>query len=125
MVGRPGVTEGKLRGAHEKVSVKRPEPHRRYHPAMAWRATCYECGQEVPITRPLYEKQSLLGDGDLGHAISTYEAHPRRPTDTRACSAVCATVPQYQMRKAHSTTPGEDPLQVAPRSTSPRRTKKR
>jgi hypothetical protein len=22
-------------------------------------------------------------DGDLGHAISTYEAHSRRPTDTR------------------------------------------
>src|SRR5262249_26615818 len=34
-------------------------------------------------------------------------------------------VPQYQMRKAHSTTPGEDPPQVAPRSTPPRRPKKR
>ena len=85
---------------------------------MPWRAKCYECGQEVPITRPLYGKQSLLVDGALGHAISTHEAHPRRPTDTRACAAVSTTVPQYQMRKAHSTTPGEDPPQVAPRSTS-------
>jgi hypothetical protein len=92
---------------------------------MAWRAKCYECGQEVPITRPLYAKQSLLEDGDLGLAIATYEAHPRRPTDTRACSAVSTAVPQYQMRKAHSTTPGEDPPQVDPRSTPPRRTKKR
>jgi hypothetical protein len=79
---------------------------------MPWPAKCYECGQEVPITRPLYGKQSLLEDGDLGLAISTYEAHPRRPTDTRACSAVSTTVPQYQMRKAHSTTPGEDPPQA-------------
>jgi hypothetical protein len=98
---------------------------RRYHPVMPWRAKCYECGQEVSITRPLYEKQSLFSGGDLGHATATYEAHPRRPTDTRACSAVSTTVPQYQMRKAYSTTPGEDPPQVAPRRTSPRRTKKR
>ncbi len=88
---------------------------------MAWRARCYECGQEVPITRPLYEKQSLFASGDLGHATATYEAHPRRPADTRACSAVSTTVPQYQMRKAHSTTPGEDPPQVDPRSAPPRR----
>src|SRR5882724_8532604 len=80
---------------------------------MAWRARCYECGQDVPITRPLYGKQSLFEEGDLGHATATYEAHPRRPTDTRACSAVSKTVPQYQMRQAHSTTPGEDPPQVA------------
>jgi len=45
-----------------------PEHHRRYHPAMAWRAKCYECGQDAPITRPLYGKQSLLEDGDLGLA---------------------------------------------------------
>jgi hypothetical protein len=83
--------------------------------AMAWRAKCYECGQDVPITRPLYEKQSLFADGDLGLAIATYEAHPRKPSDTRACSAVSKTVPQYQMRQAHSTTPGEDPPQVDPR----------
>jgi len=31
---------------------------------MAWRAKCYECGQDVPITRPLYGKQSLLAEGD-------------------------------------------------------------
>jgi hypothetical protein len=92
---------------------------------MAWRAKCSECGQEAPITRPLYAKQSLFVDGDLGLAIASYEAHPRRPTDTRACSAVSTTVPQYQLRKAYSTTPGEDPPQVAPRSTPPRRTKKR
>jgi hypothetical protein len=92
---------------------------------MAWRAKCYECGQEVPITRPLYAKQSLLAEGDLGNAIATYEAHPRRPTDTHSCSAVSKTVPQYQMRKAHSTIPDEDPPQVAPRNTPPRRTKKR
>ena len=54
---------------------------------MAWRAKCYECGQNVPITRPLYEKQSLFVDGDLGLAIATYEAHPRRPTDTRRRAA--------------------------------------
>ena len=92
---------------------------------MAWRARCYDCGQEAPITRPLYGKQSLFADGDLGLAIATYGAHPRKPTDTRSCSAVSKTVPQYQMRKAHSTTPGEDPPQVAPRSTPPRRTSKR
>jgi hypothetical protein len=92
---------------------------------MAWRAKYYECGQDVPITRPLYAKQSLLAEGDLGNAIATYEAHPRRPTDTRACSAVSTTVPQYQMRKAHSTTSGDDPPQVDPRSASPRRRTKR
>src|SRR4029450_1506201 len=91
---------------------------------MAWRAKCYECGQDVPITRPLYGKQSLLADGDLGRAIATYEAHPRRPTDTRSGSAVSTMVPQYQMRKAHSTTPGEDPPQVDPRSTPPRKARK-
>jgi hypothetical protein len=47
--------------------------------------------------------------------IATYEAHPRRPTDTRSCSAVSKTVPQYQMRNAHSTTLGEDPPQGNPR----------
>src|SRR6266850_1915556 len=41
---------------------------------MAWRARCYECGQEVPITRPLYGKQSLFEEGDLGHA-----PQPTRP----------------------------------------------
>jgi hypothetical protein len=92
---------------------------------MPWRAKCSECGQDAPITRPLYTKQSLLENGDLGLAIATYEAHPRRPTDTRSCSAVSTTVPQYQMRKAHSTTPGEDPPQVVPRSSSPRKTQKR
>ncbi len=92
---------------------------------MAWRATCYECGQEVPITRPLYAKQPFFAAGDLGLASATYEGHPRRPTDTRACSTVSTMVPQYQMRKAHSTTPGEDPPQVAPRSTPPRKTRKR
>jgi hypothetical protein len=92
---------------------------------MAWRARCYECGQDVPITRPLYAQQSLFADGDLGLAIATYEAHPPEPTDTRAYSAVSTTVPQYQMRKAHSTTPGEDPPQVDPRSAPPRRTRKR
>jgi len=92
---------------------------------MAWRAKCYECGQDVPITRPLYGKQSLFADWDLGLAIATYEAHPCRPTDTRPCSAVSKTVPQYQMRQAHSTTPGEDPPQVDPRSTPPRKIRKR
>jgi len=67
----------------------------------------------------------MLAEGDLGHAIATYEAHPRRPADTRACSAVSTTVPQYQMRKAHSTTPGEDPPRVVAQSSPPRRTKKR
>ena len=92
---------------------------------MAWRAKCYECGQDAPITQPLYPKQSLLEKGDLGLAIATYEAHPRRPADTRSCSAVSTTVPQYQMRKAHSTTPGEDPPRVVAQSSPPRRTKKR
>ena len=92
---------------------------------MAWRAKCYECGQDAPITQPLYPKQSLLEQGDLRLAIATYEAHPRRPTDTRSCSAVSTTVPQYQMRKAHSTTPGEDPPRVVLRSSPPRKTKKR
>jgi len=114
------------RGARtRRPAWSEPELHWRYHPAMAWRARCYDCGQEAPITRPLYGKQSLFADGDLGLAIATYGAHPRKPTDTRSCSAVSKTVPQYQMRKAHSTTPGEDPPQVAPRSTPPRRTSKR
>jgi hypothetical protein len=80
---------------------------------MAWRAKCYECGQDAPITQPLYATQSLLENGDLGLATATYEVHPRRPTDTRSCSAVSTTVPQYQMRQARSTTPGDDPPQVA------------
>src|SRR2546422_8836461 len=92
---------------------------------MAWRAKCYECGQDVPITRPLYGKQSLFADWDLGLAIATYEAHPCRPTDTRPCSAVSKTVPQYQMRKAHSTPPGEDPPREHPRSTPPRKIRNR
>jgi len=84
---------------------------------MAWRAKCYECGQDAPLDR-FYAKQSLLENGDLGLAIATYEAHPRRPTDTRSCFAVSTTVPQYQMRNARSTTPGEDPPRVAPRPYS-------
>src|SRR5215472_1064553 len=68
-------------------------PARPYHPAVARRAKCYECGQDAPITRPLYAKQSLLENGDLWLAIATYEAHPRRPTDTRSCSAVSKSVP--------------------------------
>jgi hypothetical protein len=91
---------------------------------MAWRAKCYECGQEVPITRPLYGKQSLLAEGDLGRATASYEAHPDRPPDPRPCSAVSKTVPRYQLRKAHSTTPGQDPPQ-GPGHIPPRRTKKR
>jgi hypothetical protein len=91
---------------------------------MTWRARCYECGQEVTITRPLYDQQSLLEGGDLGLAIATYEAHPRRPTDIRSCAAVSKTVPQYQMRHAYSTTPGEDPPQVNPRGVPRRRGKK-
>ena len=83
---------------------------------MPWRAKCYECGQEAPITRPLYGTQSLFVAGDLGHATATYEAHPRRLTDPRSCGSVSKTVPQYQMRHAHSTTPGEDPPQVVPRA---------
>ena len=78
----------------------------------------HECGQEVPITRPLYGKQSLFADGDLGLALATYEAHPRRPTDAHSCSAVSKTVPQYQMRKAHSTTPGEGLLLALSRFAS-------
>ena len=83
---------------------------------MPWRAKCYECGQDAPITRPLYGKQSLFAAGDLGHALATYETHPRRLTDTRSCGSVGKAVPQYQMRQAHSTTPGEDPPQVVPRA---------
>ena len=51
---------------------------------MAWRTKCDECGQDAPITRPHYAKQSLLENGDLGLAIATYEALPRRPTDSRS-----------------------------------------
>jgi hypothetical protein len=64
------------------------------HPAMPWRAKCYECGQEAPITRPVYETLSSYAEGDLGRATASYEAHPCRPTDTRPCSAVSKTVPQ-------------------------------
>jgi hypothetical protein len=92
---------------------------------MPWRAECYECGREAPITRPVFETRASYAEGDLGRASASYEAHPRRPSDTRSCSAVSKSVPQYQMRKAHSTIPGEDPPQVDPRSASPRRTRKR
>src|SRR5262249_45263696 len=107
-----------------KAAGSEDEPGRRHHPAMAWGAKCYEGGQDAPITQPPYKKTSLLATSDLGLAIATYEAHPRRPTDTRSCSAVSTTVPQYQMRKARSTTPGDDPPRVVPRSSSPRKTKK-
>jgi len=69
--------------------------------------------QEAPITRPLYEKRSVFAEGDLGHAIATYETHPRTPTGTRSCGSVGKIVPQYQMRQARSTTPGDNPPQVA------------
>jgi hypothetical protein len=83
--------------------------------AMPWRARCYECGQAVPITQPVFATQSLFLEGDLGHATASYEAHPRRPSDVRSCSGVSKTVPQYQMREAYSTTPGEDPPRLDPR----------
>jgi len=54
---------------------------------MAWRARCYECGQDVPITRPLYGKQSLFADGDLGLAIATYEAHPCSPFNSQCLAS--------------------------------------
>ena len=54
---------------------------------MPWRARCYECGQEAPITRPAYETLSSYAESDLGRASASYEAHPRRPTDTRSCAS--------------------------------------
>jgi len=51
---------------------------------MAWRAKCYECGQDAPITRPLYGKQSLLEDGDLGLVQPTRAIRARRLTPVRA-----------------------------------------
>ena len=85
------------------------ESRRRYHPAMAWRAKCYECGQVVGITRPVFETASLFAAGHLQAATASYEAHARKPGDSRLCSAVRKVVPQYQIREAYSTTPGEDP----------------
>jgi len=108
-----------------KSARSEPEPHRRYHPAMAWRAKCYECGQDAPITRPVFATLAAHAEGDLGRATASYEAHPDRPPGPRPCSAVSKTVPQYHMRQAHSTTPGEDPPQVDPRSTTPRMTRKK
>jgi hypothetical protein len=55
----------------------------RYHPAVPWRAKCYECEQEAPITVPAFETLTSFAEGDLGHATATYEAHPRWPSDTR------------------------------------------
>jgi len=90
---------------------------------MPWRAECYECGREAPISRPVFEAQAWYAEGDLGRATASYEAHPRRPTDVRSCASVGKIVPQYQMREAHSTTPGEDPPQLDPRAV--RRSKRR
>jgi len=69
------------------AAVARSFGDRRDHPAVPWRAKCYECGQEAPITVPVFETLASFAD-DLGHATATYEAHPRRPSDTRSCSAV-------------------------------------
>jgi len=74
-----------------------------------WRAKCYECGQVVGITRPVFETAPLFAAGNLQTATSSYEAHARKPGDSRSCCAVSKVVPQYQMREAYSTTPGEDP----------------
>jgi hypothetical protein len=90
---------------------------------MPWRTKCYECGQEAPITVPVFVTLPSYAEGDLGHATATYETHPRRPTDPRSCASVSKTVPQYQMRQAYSTTPGKDPPQVAPQALP--RSKKR
>ena len=76
---------------------------------MPWRAKCYECGQVVGITRPVFETASLFATGNLQAATASYEAHARKPGDSRSCCAVSKVVPQYQMREAYSTTPGEDP----------------
>jgi hypothetical protein len=86
-----------------------------YDRAVAWRAKCYECGQVVGITRPVFETASLFAAGNLPAATASYEAHAGRPGDTRRCSGVGKVVPQYQMRGASSTTPGEDPPTVDPR----------
>ena len=77
----------------------------------------------TPRYGDLIERETMLTCVERSRYHNTYRT--RRPTDTRACSAVSATVPQYQMRKAYSTTSGVDPPQVDPRSASPRRTTKR
>ena len=79
-----------------------------YDRTVPWRAKCYECGQVVGITRPVFETASSFAAGNLQAATASYEAHARKPGDSRFCSSVSKVVPQYQMREAYSTTPGED-----------------
>jgi len=55
---------------------------------MAWRAKCYECGQDVPITRPVFATAAAHAEGDLGRAAASYEAHLARPPASHPCSAV-------------------------------------
>lgn len=88
---------------------KHHAPDRRYYLAMPWRAKWYECGQEAGITRPRFETASSLLVGDLQTATAFYETHPRSPTDTRSCSGAGKVIPKYQMRKAYSMTPDQDP----------------
>ena len=113
-------------GAYEKVSVEASlnligaiiPPWRGVPSAMS-------ADKTHRLPRPVFATLAAHAEGDLGCATASYEAHPDRPPGPRPCSAVSKTVPQYQMRKAHSTTPGEDPPQLDPRSTTPRRTRKK
>jgi hypothetical protein len=125
-VNRPGVMEIRSWGTREKVSVRRA----RTSSALSSRHGVACQMLRVRTGRPDHStavRATVLVRGwrSRAGAIATYEAHPPEPTDTRAYSAVSTTVPQYQMRKAHSTTPGEDPPQVDPRSAPPRRTRNR
>src|SRR5262244_2324492 len=88
---------------------------------MAWRPQCYECGPEAPITRPLYAKHSLLENGDLGLARANYESHPRRPTDTRSCSAVSTIRRQLSGRNVMGPRSGNVSADTTPAAEHPRR----
>src|SRR5438132_10510451 len=41
-------------------------------PSMPWRAECYECGREAPITRPVFEPGASYAEGNLGRASASY-----------------------------------------------------
>ncbi len=40
---------------------------------MAWRAKCYECGQDAPITRPVFATLAAHAEGDLGRATASHD----------------------------------------------------
>ena len=82
---------------------------------MPWRAKCYECQQEVEISRPFFETKdqflawTLQDKKILEKAVAHYEPHPRSAAAARLCGGVGKAVPRANMLLAYPTTPDEGP----------------